>query len=256
MYIRILSDVHSEFTPLALPEMEFDAETVLVLAGDIGLGHQVHSILEGWASRFKDIVFVLGNHEYYKNTIPKIERKIKDRVAHLDNVHVLQAESVKIGDVTFIGATLWTDMGNMDHLMMYHASNSMSDYKTITFLDRGIYYRKLLPIDTVNLHGKHRTKIFDILKETEGKTVVVTHHVPSYQSIHKDFKNDNLNGAYASELFEDIHQYGPDIWIHGHTHSSSDYMINTTNVICNPRGYTVEYEEANANFDPCLIREI
>jgi hypothetical protein len=27
------------------------------------------------------------------------------------------------------------------------------------------------------------------------------------------------------------------LWTHGHTHEDFDYMIGTTRVVCNPRGY-------------------
>jgi predicted NBD/HSP70 family sugar kinase len=30
-------------------------------------------------------------------------------------------------------------------------------------------------------------------------------------------------------------------WVHGHTHSTHDYMIGNTRVLCNPRGYPREY---------------
>ena len=29
----------------------------------------------------------------------------------------------------------------------------------------------------------------------------------------------------------------PKLWIHGHMHNRSDYMIGDTRIVCNPRGY-------------------
>jgi len=48
-----------------------------------------------------------------------------------------------------------------------------------------------------------------------------------------------------------------DLWIHGHVHSSADYVVEGTRVVCNARGYPgylggVE----NAFFSPGLIVEI
>jgi hypothetical protein len=50
----------------------------------------------------------LGNHEFYGQKIPKLIDEIKE-VAQGSNVHVLENQSVEIGDVVFLGATLWTD---------------------------------------------------------------------------------------------------------------------------------------------------
>ncbi len=40
---------------------------------------------------------------------------------------------------------------------------------------------------------------------------------------------------------------------HGHIHSSSDYKIGNTRVVCNPKGYSVEL---NKNFKPNLVLEV
>ena len=47
-----------------------------------------------------------------------------------------------------------------------------------------------------------------------------------------------MNGGYSSDLSEFILDH-PQIrlWTHGHTHDEFDYMVGTTRVVCNPRGY-------------------
>ena len=57
-----------------------------------------------------------------------------------------------------------------------------------------------------------------------------------------------MNGAYSSELSEFILDH-PEIklWTHGHTHEDFDYMIGSTRVVCNPRGY-INYEARADNF--------
>ena len=54
------------------------------------------------------VIYILGNHEYYKGSYPKTLRKIVEH-SQDTNVHVPENRSVVIGDVTFHGATLWTD---------------------------------------------------------------------------------------------------------------------------------------------------
>ena len=47
-----------------------------------------------------------------------------------------------------------------------------------------------------------------------------------------------MNGGYSSDLSEFILD-NPQIklWTHGHTHEDFDYMIGSTRIVCNPRGY-------------------
>ena len=33
---------------------------------------------------------------------------------------------------------------------------------------------------------------------------------------------------------------GARLWLHGHTHAPRDYVVGTTRVVCNPRGYPHE----------------
>ena len=83
----------------------------------------------------------------------------------------------------------------------------------------------------------------------DKKFVVVGHHTPSPMSIHPRYKHDTLmNGGYTSDLTEFIMDR-PQIklWTHGHTHEDFDYMVGSTRVICNPRGYD-GYEERADNF--------
>jgi predicted phosphodiesterase len=82
------------------------------------------------------------------------------------------------------------------------------------------------------------------------KVVMVTHHTPSHTSCHPRYKTDKLmNGGYHSDLSEFILD-NPKIklWTHGHTHEDFDYMIGTTRVVCNPRGY-INYEDRAETWD-------
>jgi hypothetical protein len=47
-----------------------------------------------------------------------------------------------------------------------------------------------------------------------------------------------MNGGYSSNLDDFIIGH-PQIkfWTHGHTHDPFDYMIGSTRILCNPRGY-------------------
>jgi hypothetical protein len=58
-----------------------------------------------------------------------------------------------------------------------------------------------------------------------------------------------MNGAYSSDLSEYILDH-PQIklWTHGHTHEDFDYLIGSTRIVCNPRGY-IKYESRADEFN-------
>lgn len=64
-----------------------------------------------------------------------------------------------------------------------------------------------------------------------------------------------MNGAYCSDLSNFILDH-PQIkyWIHGHLHDAVDYMIGSTHITSNPRGYT-SFEDTS-NFNPTKSFEL
>jgi Icc-related predicted phosphoesterase len=89
-------------------------------------------------------------------------------------------------------------------------------------------------------------------KEVDKDCIVVTHFVPTYLSMHPQYKGNYVNSFFITEMYNFIDVREPKMWIHGHTHSPFDYMINKTRVICNPLGYLGE----NPNFNSNLIVEV
>jgi Icc-related predicted phosphoesterase len=149
-----------------------------------------------------------------------------------------------IYDVTFIGGTLWTDFNRQDSLCMWHASQSMNDYRVCRNSGRGIsgggYASRLQPEDTLADH-KAMLDYIRIITEGQGdkRFVLAVHHAPSSASVAECYKGDLLmNGNFYTDLSEFILDR-PQIklCVHGHMHNVSDYLIGTTRVVCNPRGY-------------------
>jgi Icc-related predicted phosphoesterase len=88
----------------------------------------------------------------------------------------------------------------------------------------------------------------------QGKrVVVVSHHAPSLKSIPASLQDDPLNAAYASSLEPFIADIRPALWIHGHIHHRSEYMVGRTRVIANPRGHK---SDPDTGFDPFLVVEV
>lgn len=271
MKIRLLSDLHLEFEHkvhkdqhLSIPILPTDSDTVLVLAGDIGnakkKGTYVPLVTDA-SARFKKVIFVLGNHEFYGTSFVRAYDKISENLSHLSNVHVMNNETITIDDVVFICSTMWASVDNNDPLMILNARNEMNDYKCIrNGPKQAPYMRKLDPQDTVVAFIEAKKFIFDELlkyKDTKITTVVVTHHACSHQSIGPIFQGDKMNPMYATELGYDMLDVdGPTIWLHGHLHNSMDYTIGDTRIVINPRGYVHVPTMMNANFDLNLILDI
>jgi hypothetical protein len=106
------------------------------------------------------------------------------------------------------------------------------------------------PEDAVEDHKKMVGFIQSVIEgKFDEKFVVVGHHAPSKLSTHPRYKHDTLmNGGYSSDLNEFILAH-PQIklWTHGHTHEDFDYMLGTTRIFCNPRGY-INYESKADNW--------
>lgn len=248
--------------------MAQDDQTVLVLAGDIAPFTRrsvLRPFLERCSSQFRAVIYVPGNHEYYGGIWPRSIGKPRSW-GLAPNVHILDRSTVQIDGVTFLGATLWTDLDNADPLTMYDAQRGMADYSAILLGGRESPLSeapRLTPEQTVQDHLRSRAWIEKQLAQLLAKrrrSVLVTHHGVTPQSIHRQYEGNALNSAFVCDISDILLAYPPVLAIHGHTHSSFDYRVGgkgSTRVIVNPRGYTRDaYSQENWDFDPRLQVEI
>lgn len=234
------------------PRPEHDA---VVIAGDIR-----EDMVKGvkWIANSgfdKPVVYVGGNHEFYRTKIDRNREKALDEAVKHSNIHVLQDSHVDIDGVRFIGATLWTDYcvygEPYRELAMRHAGEGMNDHRLIRLAKAG--YRKWLPRDCVEEYRESAAYIRHILGEPfDGPKVVVTHHAPSPKSIPQEFAGDLLSCAFASDLEAEVDR--ADLWVHGHIHTANDYIIGDGRVVCNPRGYA--YHNEHTGFNPSLVVDV
>jgi Icc-related predicted phosphoesterase len=248
MKLHILSDLHIEYAPFTPPETGADA---VILAGDIHSGTKGIS----WAKdTFPNsaVMYIPGNHEYYGQALPDHTSKLK-ALAQGSNVRILENDTVVLDEVVFVGCTLWTDFelfGN-PRVAGYYATQSMTDYRRIRVNPD---YRKLRSLDTAGTHYSSRHWLAQQFEQHRGaKIVVVTHHAPSTKSLPEGYEDDILSAAYASHLDEFVELSGACLWIHGHVHKPVDYLIGTTRVICNPKGYP---DEHNTDFAPGYVATV
>jgi len=235
MRIQIISDLHQEF---GISELNFENADLVILAGDTNLGTKGIE----WVKKYipnKPVLYILGNHEYYKGSYPKTLHKIIE-ASKDSNVTVLENNSVEFDGIRFHGATLWTDFSLFGSPVEYGiiCQAKMNDYKLIR---RDPDYSKLRSVDTFKIHQISRAWLEESLEESRAyKNVVISHHAPSLRSVPELYKNDPATAAYASDLEALISKYKPLYWIHGHIHTPVSYKIDQTEVICNPHGYINE----------------
>lgn len=267
MKISITSDEHLEFADHDFDNV--DSADVLILSGDIlvakdvlerdaydlagqeNKSNRLHAFMQRCSARFPHVIYIVGNHEHYHGTFTESVPYLKEKFAYLNNLYILDCETKVIDDVTFIGGTLWTDMNNHDALTLYHMKTMMNDFRIIDHGERVHTWRdpdgnfhsrssRFQPEDAVTEHVKMKEYIRTVVEgKFDSKFVVVGHHAPSKASIKPKYAGDHImNGGYSSDLSEFILDH-PQIklWTHGHTHDEFDYMIGSTRVVCNPRGY-------------------
>lgn len=253
MKIHVLSDLHLELSSWELPEVEAD---VTVFAGDI----HSHTHALSWIEKFVrgPAIYIPGNHEFYGAELHGIRAELKRRT--IPQIHVLDNTSIELDGVRFLGCTLWTDYmlygagDEMAHAMR-EAKRSLIDHEAIRCAPRSLFS----PTHAQELHRESVAWLTaQLTVETNKKTVVVTHHLPSMQSVAERFKTHPLSAAFASNMDSLVER--ADLWIHGHTHDNFDYRLGKCRVVCNPRGYVWQRDDLikaeNSKFDPELVIEL
>ncbi len=259
MRLLIASDLHHELwrehAPMFDPSVS--KPDAVVLAGDIDTGAKAVA----WAvSAFSNVpvMYVQGNHEAYGKILEEVPRDIQEACRAVDNVHFLDCTEIVLNGIRFLGTCLWTDFklfGNdMRQAAMREAEATMVDYARIRLAGKG--YRKLRAADTAQLHAQQRLWLQKRLDGAfNGKTVVITHMAPSMHSVSDQYATDLVSAAFASHLDHLVEK--ADLWVHGHTHESFDYVIGKCRIVSNPCGYMNRSGGTeNTAFDPNFVVEI
>jgi Icc-related predicted phosphoesterase len=257
MKIWLFSDLHLEHTPL--PELQAPEADLCIAAGDIldkGIIPSLDWLNANIASKMP-VIFVAGNHEFYKSSILEAKASARAAAAQMTNVHYLENQAIEIDDILFAGATLWTDQSLHDNqqLSAYFAKDKqigMNDYKKINWQKSP--WQRLTPARTIGMHRESRAFIQNSLKSHSGKSVVITHHAPSILSMNDEHAKGTAAPSYASNMDDLIDELQPTYWVHGHIHQSNRYKIGKTEILSNPRGYGDN--EKGTSFNPQFVFEV
>jgi Icc-related predicted phosphoesterase len=274
--LQIFSDLHCDVAPIKPIAIGEEVDAVVV-AGDTCQGvRNAFIALRRIVPERVPIIMTAGNHEYYRRCI---ETEIAEAKAIASNYNIVFVENdvVRLGTTRFIGATLWTDYrvfgANNAAVAMDTARRNLNDHRVISWTKNP--WKRFRPEEAALLHECSKAFIVDSLTIPSCEsTVILTHHAPHFGSVAKGpYESDILTSAYVSDLTnvlmidaaagapigavdttvkDTVHANWNRIWLHGHIHSSSDYVVGTTRILSNPHGYGLE----NPAFNSQLIVEV
>jgi predicted MPP superfamily phosphohydrolase len=243
MTVQYCSDLHLEFRENEnfLKRNPLKAVgNILLLAGDIVpfATQKKHDwFFDLISDQFEMVYWIPGNHEYYGYNLAKKCGTFHEEIRK--NVFLINNAVATYQDLRLIFSTLWTEIGpaNEEEIRL-----AMSDFHTIRY--EGGRFR---PTHYNLLHQESREFLSGALKQTHpGKTLVITHHVPTFLNYPEKYRGDALNEAFAVELFDLIEPSGVDYWIYGHHHQYiPEFEIGRTRLVTNQLGY-VKYGEHRA----------
>ena len=250
--IQYCSDLHLEFPenrnylkrfPIK-PEGEF-----LLLAGDIVLFktmNQHDDFFNYCSDNFETTYWIPGNHEYYHFDLAEVKTPLYEKIK--ENVFLLNNQIITYKNAEIVFSTLWSHIPPQNELIV---QQSVNDFKLIK--NNG----KNLTISDFN--AMHKTDL-DFLKstlaqQTDKQRIIVTHHVPTLMHYPEQYKNSNINSAFAVELYDFIESSNAAYWIYGHHHCNVPaFKIGNTMMLTNQLGYVEnnEHKYFNPNCNVCI----
>jgi len=239
MRVQFCSDLHLEMRDKNYRLNKTDAD-VIVLAGDIHVGlSAVEFAIKESTLQNKPLILVAGNHEFYSHDYHHMLRKMREASSSHPLVHFLENDEVIINNTRFLGCTLWTDYLSNDpeqqSLHMAYCGRFLRDHIVIRNKEFNF-----TPANAQEIcHNSKQYLAHKLDSDFAGKTVVVSHHGPSLECQHKQYRFNEISGAFISDLADLVKK--ADLWIYGHTHSSLDTKIGNCRLVSNQLGYPGEH---------------
>jgi UDP-2,3-diacylglucosamine pyrophosphatase LpxH len=246
--IRLISDLHYDKYPDIqdlFEKLDFyfpkvlDNE-ILIVAGDIGFAVESGEdgevkiregyikVLKYFRSRWKHIIIVPGNHEYYtsKTSIEKVNNLISNQCESM-GIEYLNKDAVELFGYTFIGCTLWSPMKK--HVFDGVKKENWNFIQYDELLELHYNHKQWLE----NILEKYKTKSDSNGAYLRDKIIVITHYLPSEKLLSRKYRTENYNkgkSAYVADLDSVIYRYNFLIpfWFCGHSHTSEYRRFNNT----------------------------
>ena len=245
MKLQIMSDLHLEMHADHgagfLRALEPTGVDVLVLAGDITGARRYETLaaaFEPLARKYPHVLYVPGNHEYYKASPDEVGENLARLARELPSVVIPHNRVAVIEGRRFFAGTMWfRHAPAADKLRGF-----LTDFHVIRGFEPWVY---------------EQNAAFERALEADlaPGDVVLTHHLPAPGSIWPRFVGSPLNAFFLCDMTPHIEARQPALWIHGHTHTRCDYRVGATRVVANPLGYPKELESRRA-FDGAFCVDV
>lgn len=239
MKILVLSDLHLEFHrddgKSFINSLDNNVD-LLILAGDITKSKLINYVLTLFCQQFKQVIYVHGNHEFYDSSRPEVISHTKEACENNKNLIWLDNDVTEINGIRFLGTPLW-----FDNRFPKSYKRMINDFSLIKNYEDWVY-------------AENDKAVRFLRSEVREGDVVITHHLPSFRSVHSTYTNHPLNCFFVHDVEDIIRTNKPKLWIHGHTHFSFDYQLGDTRIICNPFGYL--RHEQNSEFFEMKVVEL
>jgi predicted phosphodiesterase len=269
--IQLMSDLHLEGHPAYTPRPAPGAE-LLVLAGDIGSYQRGSRLLDddfglgrfsprnGWPV---PVLYVPGNHEYDALDFDETHARLRELCALLD-ITWLEREQHVIGDLRFVGTTLWADFDalalrpgepepTIDQLLKQrHKAFRAANF----YLQKAAAMRHGRPM--MAEEWREQALVCEewlraaLAQPFEGTTVVVTHFAPSLRSADPRYGVTPATAGFCNSLEPLLAQ--AQFWLHGHLHCPQDYVEAGCRVVANALGYASKGEQEG--FDETFVLDL
>lgn len=275
---------------------------IVICAGDIGEGTNGVK----WAAQLNsEVIYICGNHEFWGQDFYEVNKNIREFVSKPENEHIkfLSNDTINLHGIRFIGSTLWTSMAdylpwqNKNHIIRFYAA--MGDFKRSyaahwytpqneqrlrQFLSSNgveedkikelIFSKNFNPLlEREENHKSLEYLVNELSNEYNGKTIVISHHLPVFETWMKKKKlsedhvkgefinnerqfyeaakgNDSvcrdvlMMGYYANDLKDLMYgEFAPDYWFHGHLHTPMFEIMGRTKIMSSPVGYQKQSSE-------------
>lgn len=272
-----LDAIKSEYQCL-FPSLN-QAPDYFIYAGDVGNAKTSYLYFKCLSLLYPNskILYVLGNHEYYKlifNRVPLIYimelSSIKNLVLLNNDIHIDKEKQT-----IFIGSTLWTNFKLTSHKSNKDIEeknkqqfSTMNDFNYMLYSNENMFdslysfnsnINVFTPNDMVNEHEKAVKKINRLVnkKEFENyKKVLISHFLPLKEVINPIHLNNDSDDPLAQSAYwvadkpQMIKKFDYVFYGHSHSNINYDYLDKKNNkitkLISNQRGY-VHYNENESN---------
>lgn len=246
MKIQFASDLHLEFpanSKFLKSNPLQQIGDILILGGDIvpfRIMEQFKDFFKFCSDNFETTYWIPGNHEYYHSELGNRIGQFKEEIE--SNVFLLNNQVIDKAETRIILSTLWTPISSEK---AWYIQNELNDYRLIKDKDSYITTSRSTELFNENLAFIQKSVSTNLQK----KCVVVTHHVPTFTDYPKEYRNSNINEAFATDLNEFIKNSTIDYWMYGHHHRNiPDFKIGNTELLTNQLGYVSHNEHFDFNW--------